>query len=194
MEDNPPVADASPKPDDPPVLEANPQRLVPIDYASPRPVDVWRSPRAPLPPELRAVALVLCSFMGGACLNVFQHRDDDVGGLLGTWGVLGGILWYVVARMRRRKNMRLVWKVQLVLATLLCMFGALRLTEHVRDFLDRHRTPWYIQHRRLEWGWVLPGGIGWFVAAEIAAAIDWRLQRKSLTPPAAGLPRATSSA
>ena len=86
-----------------------------------------------------------------------------------------------------------MWKVQLVLATLLCMVGALGLTGHVRDLLDRHRTPWYIQHRRLEWGWVLPVGVGWFVAAEIAAAVDRRLQRKSLTPPAAVLPQSASS-
>jgi hypothetical protein len=137
---------------------------------------------ARIPGEVWAVALVAVSACVGWWVNLRTGKDGP--GPLFIPGVVVGVVWYVIARLRRRTSTRTVWKVQLVLATLVCIAGA----AFVAFDTDGHVEHWRRYNGTRAAVDVIGSGVAWFALVEVAAWVDRRVtrrRRRSSCPPVA---------
>jgi hypothetical protein len=127
--------------------------------------------------EHLAVAVALCGFAIARLFGVPRYRSDLTRYALGIFGsltLLAGTLWYVILRVGSRKLMPAWMRVQLVAATVLCVFGvfaAVSFAEQAREgprgvqyWLTYNQTYAYNPGRAVKSGWPIGAGIVWFAA------------------------------
>ena len=168
---------------EPPTLaphSAAPVAVPVIEYASPS-TSYRLTVFTEFPGEYWATVLVASSTIIGS----FANSAIRGAGLLFMPPVVAGTLWYVVHRVRRRKRTRLVWKVQLVIASLLCIASTVGAVFEVEGFPV---YLWWNYGRARDWADVVFSGVAWFIAAEAAAWVDRRVTRYGLPCPAPAEP------
>ena len=153
-----------------------PTRALPVvEYAShttPRRAKILSQ----VPAEIVAIGLAVGSALLGSTANGMARGA----GLLFVPAVVAGVAWYVILRARRRKRTRLLWNVQLVLATLLCIAGTMGMVFAVEGF---PLFEWWNYGRARDWADVVFFGIAWFVGVEVAAWLDRRITGYGLRQP-----------
>ena len=137
---------------------------------------------ARVPGEAWALALVAVSACVGWLLNLGTGGHGP--GPLFIPAVVAGVVWYVIARLRRRTATRAVWNVQLAFATLLCIGCAAFITFETDG---RVEDWWYYKSARIALR-VTGFAIVWFVLVELAALVDRRMTGYGHTRVAAGDP------
>ena len=161
-----------------------------MDKREPIPVINYATPSTPArrafakspPQEVWACWLIV----GSVCIGSVANDVSRGAGVLLMPGVTAGVVWYVVVRLRRRKRTRLLWKAQLLLATLVCAFG----TMGVVFATDGEPHLWRNYRAADRWATAVMVGIAWFAAAELAVVVDrwlWPSAPLEACPP---LPRA----
>jgi len=137
-----------------------------IDYASglPPPGILARTPG-----EVWALALVAVSACVGWWLNLRTGKGGP--GPLFIPGVVAGVVWYIIARLRRRTATRTIWNVQLAFATLVCIGGAVFIAFETDGRLDDW---WYYKGARVA-VYVIGSAVVWFALVEVAALVDRRI-------------------
>jgi len=81
------------------------------------------------------------------------------------------VMWYVVARLRRRKQTRLLWSVLLFLATLASVAG----TVGVVLVTDGEPHFWREYHAADKWSALVGIGVALFAVLELAAWVHRRV-------------------
>ena len=157
MGDDPNVA---PKINDPPaVATARPPTL---DYMRPLPVEA--TPRTSPSPEFLAMMLVFGSaFVGGLSSGRGGVRPFCI------FPVVGGTLWYVIARLSRRKRTGMFRRVGMFVATCFCIFGTAAFIIRCQGNISYE---WDHPSDARDSLWFVAFGVVWFILAELGALLQ----------------------
>lgn len=153
-----------------------PGQPLPLEYARPGGVRLRTEP----PPwaEWIPIGVVAFSVLVAHLLGSLDHGGEGGLGVLGMVGVVAGGTGYVLMRVFRRREVDAVWKVQVVLAAAVWVWGLsmLMVQSHAR------LNYWWVYNqtygdnydKSIPWLWISAAGVAWAVAVELAIRRDRR--------------------
>lgn len=112
-----------------------------------------------------AAMLTIGSGLLGGTLNVGRHNPAPIFIL----PVVGGAAWYVIARLRSRKRTAMFWRIQLLLAACMCLYGTVAFVivcEGSMTYELDHPSNRRAELEPITWG------VGWFILAELGALVQ----------------------